>query len=105
MKVAAHKSILLCMKSLIDLFHIDYAIGYLGEPIKVGQSYFSVGNTIWKYKIINIIDRHNVEFTIEEIYYNGNEEHLEMLDDEVRKSASKYFVSYNLYAQAFGYFL
>lgn len=92
------------MKSMIEILKLTEAIGYNDEPIKLGHTYFSVGNDIWQYKIINIIDKHNIEFTIQEIYYDTEQQYSEVFDDTIRRSPSKYLTSYNLYANQFAYF-
>lgn len=85
------------MKSIIDeILSITYALGYQNEPIEVGRVYYSVGNTMWRYRITNLIDRHNIEYVIDGVFtdsvwytYSGTNA------PQIAKSA--YFLSYNMY--------
>lgn len=91
------------MKDLVnDLLKIEYAVGYTGERISPDQVYYSVGNAIFRYRVINIIDHMRVQYEIDS-YYDDDEWQPYAGDNKMKIIESHYLCSHNLYEQQYGF--
>lgn len=95
----------MCMKSILkELIQIKYAIGYDGEPIEVGGIYYSVGNSHFRFEIINIIDKYNIEYVIDSAHVKGEWTPYDKKLKDIKKSRSCYLISHNIYGNHYGEF-